>query len=89
MQDETESAEAIPNPMIGRRRRQFWFQISIWIFTPYQGLFAQIQVEHQINAVPEILSFPAFVASLSRSKCCRVLWRAEIFIFGSSHPLQT
>jgi hypothetical protein len=25
MQDATESAEAIPNPMIGRRRRQFLF----------------------------------------------------------------
>jgi hypothetical protein len=34
------------------------FEISIWIFAPYQGLFAQIQVEHQmiqINPVAEVL----------------------------------
>jgi hypothetical protein len=47
--------EAVPNPMIGKRRRQFFVQISIWIFAPYQGLFAQIQVEHQINPVLEVL----------------------------------
>ena len=95
MHAEAEAAEAIPNPMIGRRRRQFFVPDQYLDLRTISGSFCTtyFKVEQQINPVLEILFI--FCTRCHRwrayrvAKCCRVLGRPEILIFSSSHPLQS
>ena len=95
MHAEAEAAEAIPNPMIGRRRRQFFVPDQYLDLRTISGSFCTtyFKVEQQINPVLEILFI--FCTRCHRwrayrvAKCCRVLGQPEILIFSSSHPLQS
>jgi hypothetical protein len=81
MHEETESAEAIPNPMI-RETTTLDFVLDQYLdLRTISGTFCTNSSRTSNQSRLEVsLHFLHPVASLSRSKCCRVLGRPEILM---------